>query len=399
LVRLGLSMKKDVLEQLHLSALDLLNATTLKKLESVITESAGKIVDARYAQLFTYTKDRLKKTANSDSALKKTTITKHPSFKKYLQKNTISHITPTKLKEWKTENLPANVQSINILPLHHNDEELGIVLLYMDRQEDLSELEKKAVAIFGQTAVMALTKARLQEESKKALEIRDRFISLASHELRTPLTSLHGYIQLLHSRMAKSDKDSVESRWVNELHIESIRLTTLVKELLDVNRIKQGQFAFVFSEVPIQEVVNRAIDHHRLTRADHPVVFQNKMDEDAKVIGDYDKLVEMVSGLLGNAIKFSKPQEKITITLKNNQGTMSLIVKDTGKGISKKDLAAVFDGFYKSSHASHLEGMGVGLLLAKHIVENHRGKIKITSKENKGTKVEVLLPTIKAVPL
>lgn len=390
-------MNTALLEQINTSAIDLLNANTTKKLETAIVESARKLTGATYGQLFLYEKDRLKRTYSSDNAIKKASTSKVPTIKKYLQKNAITHITPTKLHEWAVEDLPVKIQSINIVPLKHKDNSLGFIFLYMERQEDLSELQKKAITIVSQTAVMAITKSRVQEESKKALEIRDRFISLASHELRTPLTSLHGYIQLLHAKMA--NKDTVEARWVKELHIESIRLTTLVKELLDVNRIKQGQFAFVFSEVPIEDVVNRAIDHHRLTRADHPVVFQNKMDNDIKVIGDFDKLVEMVSGLLGNAIKFSKPEEKITITLKNSQGTLSLIVKDTGKGISKKDLAAVFEGFYKSAHSSHLEGMGVGLLLAKHIVDNHRGKIKITSKENKGTKVEVILPTIKAIPL
>jgi two-component system, sensor histidine kinase len=389
-------VKKDTLDQINLSALELLSANSTKKLESTIVEAAKKISEASYGQLFIYEKDRLKK-VSSDAAVKKCNIVKISPFKKYLVKNAITHITPTKLHEWDIENLPKTVQSINVIPLNHKTDSIGFVLIYMQQQEDLTELEKKALLIFSQTAVMAITKARLQDESKKALEIRDRFISLASHELRTPLTSLHGYIQLLHAKMA--NKDSVEARWVKELHIESIRLTTLVKELLDVNRIKQGQFAFVFSEVPIHEVINRAIEHHRITASDHPVVYQNKMDEETKVIGDFDKLVEMVSGLLGNAIKFSKPQEKITITLKNNQGALSLVVRDTGKGISKKDLVAVFDGFYKSPHASHLEGMGVGLLLAKHIVDNHRGKIKITSKENKGTKVEVLLPTIKAVPI
>jgi two-component system, sensor histidine kinase len=390
-------VREGILDQINLSALELLNANSTKKLESTIVDSAKKISEALYGQLFMYEKDRLKKVYSSDTVIKKCTIVKFSPFKKYVHKTAITHITPTKLHEWNVENLPKTVQSINVIPLSHKEHALGFVLIYMDRQEDLTALEKKALTVYSQTAVMAITKARLQEESKRALEIRDRFISLASHELRTPLTSLHGYIQLLHAKMAK--QDSVEARWVKELHIESIRLTTLVKELLDVNRIKQGQFAFVFSEVPINEVVKRAIDHHRLTAADHPVVYQNKMDEDTKVIGDFDKLVEMVSGLLGNAIKFSKPQEKITITLKNTQGALSLMVRDTGKGISKKDLTAVFDGFYKSPHASHLEGMGVGLLLAKHIVDNHRGKIKIISKENKGTKVEVLLPTIKAVPI
>jgi len=242
--------------------------------------------------------------------------------------------------------------------------------------------------------VLAITKYSLQEESKRALEIRDHFISLASHELRTPLTSLHGYIQLLHARMA--DNNTVEARWINELFVESNRLTTLVKELLDVNRIKQGQFAFVFSEVSMLEVIEKAIEHTKVMSSEHQIVFINKIKEgNVKVVGDLDKLIEMVTGLLGNAVKFSTYDQKITLILKVSQGMLYLTVKDSGRGISKKDLAAIFDGFYKGSYASHLEGMGVGLLLAKHIVDNHRGKIKITSKEHKGTKVDVILPIIK----
>ncbi len=390
-------MKNDILDQINIYAQDLHNANTTKKLESTIVDVAKKLSGALYGQLYIYSKDRLKKVYSSDATIKKCTLVKNPTFKKYLLKNTISYISPEILKQWNPEHIPTGIQSANIIPLYTKDQSVEFILLYMDRQEELPTDTAKALTIYSHIAIMAITRARLQDESKRALEIRDRFISLASHELRTPLTSLHGYIQLLHAKMA--DKDTVESRWVKELHVESIRLTTLVKELLDVNRIKQGQFAFVFSEVPMHEVITRAIDYHHLTRADHPVLYQNKMDKETKVVGDFDKLVEMVSGLLGNAIKFSKPEDKITISIKTNQGSLSLIVKDTGRGISKKDLTAVFDGFYKSAHSSHLEGMGVGLLLAKHIVDNHRGKIKITSKENKGTKVEVILPTIKVEPL
>jgi two-component system sensor histidine kinase CiaH len=103
----------------------------------------------------------------------------------------------------------------------------------------------------------------------------------------------------------------------------------------------------------------------------------------------------MVSGLLGNAVKFSKPGEKIMVTLNSNPKSIILEVIDHGKGISKKDLSAIFNGFYKSENSSYIEGMGVGLLLAKYIVDNHRGKVKIRSKENIGTSVTIILPTIK----
>ena len=104
----------------------------------------------------------------------------------------------------------------------------------------------------------------------------------------------------------------------------------------------------------------------------------------------------MVSGLLENAVKFSKPGEKILVSLRHNANSIVLEVRDTGKGISKKDINAIFYGFYKAESTSHIEGMGVGLLLAQHIVENHRGKLKIKSKIDKGTIVTVSLPYVKS---
>lgn len=391
-------MKQDILEKINMSALTLLNATTAKQLEAAVVETSRKLIEAEYGQLYIYSKDRLKKIHSSSPAIKKATIVKHPSFKPFLQKGHTLVLHTNELTKWQTENIPENIKSVVVIPFIHKNNTLGFLILYRVASSPLSKEETESLRLLSKTAVLAITKYRLQEESRKALEIRDHFISLASHELRTPLTSLHGYIQLLYAKMA--GKQGVEARWVNELYIESNRLTTLVKELLDVNRIKQGQFAFVFSEVTMGDVIDKAINHTKIVNADHQIIFQDKSNSSAiKIVGDFDKLVEMVTGLLSNAIKFSTPDQKIYISLKNSQGMLSLIVKDTGRGISKKDLAAIFDGFYKSTYASHLEGMGVGLLLAKHIIDNHRGKIKITSKEHKGTKVEVLLPPIKATTI
>ncbi|HSW97866.1 MAG TPA: HAMP domain-containing sensor histidine kinase, partial [Candidatus Saccharimonadales bacterium] len=326
--------------------------------------------------------------------VKHNTLVNNKSFIKLLNKRSVFTITSQELKKMQLKHFSPKIKLLVIVPLIHAQQPLGFIFLYYTNKNSLETNEIELLSIYKNAAVLALTKAKLQEQSQKALEIRDRFISLASHELRTPLTSIHGYIQLLHTKV--KDKDSVESRWVQELYIESIRMTQLVKELLDVNRIKQGQFAFVFSEVPMHEVVTRAIDRYRLTNADHPFILQSKvLNHQSVVVGDFDKLVEMVSGLLGNAVKFSKPGEKIVISLKQTPNAISLEVKDTGKGISKKDIAAIFNGFYKAENASYIEGMGVGLLLAQHIVDNHRGKLKIKSKENKGTSVTVSLPTIK----
>ena len=390
-------MQNDQLQEINNAVSSLQQANSDKQLYKAIVEEAIKLVNSDYGKLYIYDHDRLKKVYSSSPGIKKATLIKNKKSRAILRLKTTTVFDKKFLQSLQMRNFPSEIEHVLFVPLLHGHRTLGYLLLYFTKnKKPLTDFELARTTLYSRSVSLAVTKAQLQEESKKALEIRDRFISLASHELRTPLTSIHGYIQLLHARKAKSNADPVEVRWINELYVESLRMTTLVKELLDVNRIKQGQFAFVFSEVPLHDVVTRALDRYRLTDSNHPFVFESDLDkQQTMIVGDFDKLVEMVSGILGNAVKFSQPGEKITVQLTNDQSMISLVVKDKGKGISKKDLNAVFEGFYKSDHASHLEGMGVGLLLARHIVDNHRGKLKINSKENKGTSVSVSLPLIK----
>ena len=385
------------LEKINNAILVLQQANTDKQLYKGVVEEAIKLLHAEYGKLFIYDKEHLKKMYSSSPAIKRSALIKHKKFKKMINSKTSFSLDHETLKQMQIKNFPSEINKVTVVPLMHSQRPLGLLLLYFVQEKaDMTDIETLILTLFSRSAVLALTKAKLQEESRKALEIRDRFISLASHELRTPLTSIHGYIQLLHARINKNANDTVEARWIKELYVESIRMTTLVKELLDVNRIKQGQFAFIFSEVPFSDVVRIALDRYRLTDANHSFEFESVLQKhQTMVVGDFDKLVEMVSGILGNAVKFSKPGEKINVQLTNEQGMLSLVVKDKGKGISKKDINAVFDGFYKGDQTSQIEGMGVGLLLARHIVDNHRGKLKIQSKENIGTSVLVSLPSLK----
>jgi len=366
--------------------------------ESILFERIGTtaitLTGATDGELFLYNKNSLKKVFSSN---KKVTLHKKDATKLFsTETSSINTITQKTLRGEQFAKMQDEVQSVIHVPLLYKEKmkPLGFILLYfVNDKRRLTAEEEDMLTLYSHTAALALTKAQLQEQSQRALEIRDRFISIASHELRTPLTAIHGYIQLLHKRT--KGQETIEAGWINELFIESTRMTQLVKELLDVNRIKQGQFAFVFSEVPLLEVVTRAIKRHKLTDTTHPFEFQSQLShQEIKVVGDFDKLIEMVTGLLGNAVKFSKPGEKITVTIKDSSKLVTLIVKDKGRGISKSDLNAIFNGFYKPEQASHIEGMGAGLLLARHIVDNHRGKLQIRSKENKGTTVTVTLPII-----
>lgn len=279
------------------------------------------------------------------------------------------------------------------LPLIYHKEAIGIIILFTDNEPLFTKEIHSLYNIFTAIASAAIKKTQLHEEVKGALEMRDRFISLASHELRTPLTSMSGYAQLLYRKFA--DKDTVESKWIEELYFETQRLTQLIKELLDINRIKQGQLEFILREIDLAEVVDKALERFKVTHKDNNIVVINKVGtKKSFMIGDYNKLLQMITALLSNASKFSPFKSTIVIELDSNKRYIILRVIDEGKGIPKKEISKIFDGFYKIG-TEEKEGLGVGLLLAQHIIESHKGKIEISSGKKSGTTIEVQLPFLK----
>lgn len=284
----------------------------------------------------------------------------------------------------------SRIHSVLFIPLSYKEYSEGVLVVRSLKEKQFTQRQISILQLFGSFASLAIKKNELYDETKNALEVRDLFISLASHELRTPLTSINGYIQLLNSKMGKMD--TPEAGWVRELYGESKRLTNLIQELLEINRIKQGQLHFVLRESHFSEIVKHAIERCKLSYSDRNIVFKNSLSEEEDiVIGDFDKLLHVVAALLGNALKFSPDETVVTISLSSKGKQIILRVSDRGSGIAREDMAKIFDGFYKASE-SHREGMGVGLLLAKHIINYHKGSIAVTSELKKGTTVEVSLP-------
>lgn len=382
------------LEKLNTSALKLMETQSLEILSSTIVEEAKKLVGAEHGSIFLDRHSKLERIYTSTPFLYSSKIRKNGYTEKAFKSRTITHLQGSQLTKINPKVVPMKVKSLVMIPLAHRTKSIGVLTMYFKSEGTFSQKELHILKLYGSMASLAITRTSQHEETVNALELRDRFISLASHELRTPLTSINGYIQLLHSKI--SDNNTVESRWIKELYNESTRLTTLVKDLLDVNRIKQGQIAVFFSEVSISHIVEDVIKKYHALYPERKFVFKNaNPKKNDIVIGDKEKLQEMVSAITGNAIKFSKGNSKITISLSYKNRIVSIKIADEGKGIPQQDLESIFEGFYKTKHAREKEGMGIGLLLAKHVITLHKGKIQITSEENKGTTVQVDLPTAK----
>lgn len=279
-----------------------------------------------------------------------------------------------------------------LIPLIYRNKSIGVLTVSSEKKEHFTKKEFDILKLFGHFASLAIRKAQLYNDAKKAVEIRDLFIAMAAHELRTPLTTLNGYIQLLNKKYAK--KRSSEASWIRELSNESVRLTHLIKELLDVNRVQAGTFNYFFKETSLTGIIKRAMINFSFSFPDRKLLLRKKLDQKYNIVGDTEKLIQVFNNILSNAAKFSPTQMPITIQLSSNVSSYIVKIQDHGHGISKEEQSKIFKLFHKGSgHAQ--EGLGVGLFLAKTIIGQHHGSIAVKSKLYKGTTVEIRLPKLK----
>lgn len=282
------------------------------------------------------------------------------------------------------------VKSAIFIPLSYRKKSMGVLVVHSFKQTHFTQKELDILKLYGSFASLAIRKTQLYDETKNALETRDVFISMAAHELRTPLTAIHGYAQLLNSRLGKSD--NVEGRWSNSLLWECQRLTLLVNELLEINKIKSGKIDYFLKQCSLGSIIDRAVNNFNLRFPGRELLYTDSVGAGSDIaICDFDKLLQVFNNLLENAGTYSKQETKVAITLTKKDSHFVIKVTDKGKGIPKNDLPFIFERFYRGKNHTN-EGMGIGLHLVKEIIKHHHGQIRVKSKENIGTTFDVIIP-------
>jgi signal transduction histidine kinase len=243
--------------------------------------------------------------------------------------------------------------------------------------------------------------ARLQEqiareEAEQALRERDAFLAVASHELRTPLSTLSVAAQLLKRRLERDG--SVEPTYLREslgrLDSQARRISRLVEHLLDVSQINADKLALERQPTDLRALVDGVVERCRTgLSARHTVVVRGP--EQLVVSVDPTRFEEVVMNLLDNAIKYSPDGGQIEVELSGptrTAPTARLIVRDHGLGIPPERRARLFERFYQAHTDGHLSGLGIGLFVSRHIVEQHGGQIRATHPRDGGTRFVVTLP-------
>lgn len=221
---------------------------------------------------------------------------------------------------------------------------------------------------------------------------RNEFISMVVHELKTPITSLKGYSQLLGrrcERMGDADGMQLASRMDQQVK----RLTGLIDDLLDINRMEGDRLRLRASEFAFDDLVEEVMADIQLTTEQHTLVKEGQTD--AIIQGDRERIGQVLTNLLTNAIKYAPESEKIVIKLARDEQSVIASVQDFGPGIPDEQQAHVFEPFYRvEEQGSTASGLGLGLTIAANLIKRHQGKIWVESEEGAGTTFSFTLPFV-----
>jgi len=228
-------------------------------------------------------------------------------------------------------------------------------------------------------------------ERKKMEQQKDDFIGIASHELKTPLTSIKVYAELL-AEMFKEKNDTTAVTYMERLDGQVDRITGLVSSLLDTARISEGELNLQQESFDMNELIERQIKELKYLSRTHELLFKPGKLKNVKA--DKERIAQVITNFLTNAIKYSPKGGKVVIASKEIGGGVRVSVKDSGMGIPDELQEKIFDRFFRINNPAvqTFPGMGIGLYIAQNIIQRHKGRIGVESKTGKGSEFYFFLP-------
>ncbi len=225
-------------------------------------------------------------------------------------------------------------------------------------------------------------------EEKRVETIKKDFVANVSHELRTPLASIKGYAETLLDGGLEEKNTLMEFLRVIDRH--ATRMSRLIDDLLILSRLESHQMAFQFAPVDINELVASIISGLEKQARDKGLKLSYSLQDGLpKALGDRDRLEQVITNLLDNAIKYthSGGAVKIETSLANDDNAIRVMVQDTGIGIPRNDIPRIFERFYRvdKARSRELGGTGLGLAIVKHIIQGHNGRVFVESEPGKGS--------------
>lgn len=280
-----------------------------------------------------------------------------------------------------------------IFPLQFANKPFGVIVICMDKHVGyLSRTEKEILREVIGVITIAIERSQIYADLKTANErlkevdkLKDEFVSIASHELRTPMTAIKSYLWMA---LAGKGGELTEKQkyYLDRAYNSTDRLIKLVNDMLNISRIESGRMSFTMKEVDLKSLVETVVSEVK-PRADElsvTIEINQSLETISHVLADEDKIDEVLINLIGNSLKFTNPGGKITISFAENNGFVTVSVRDTGAGIEPEDMPKLFSkfGLLPGSYTNNRNvslGTGLGLYICKNIINIHGGEIKAES--------------------
>ena len=220
---------------------------------------------------------------------------------------------------------------------------------------------------------------------------KDDFIGIASHELKTPVTSIKAYAGILQEIFTDAN-DLRAADMMNKLDRQVDRLTNLIKDLLDVTKVSEGQLHLKKELFSIEDLTTEVVEEMQRTSRQHAIKLSLAKLPD--VTGDKERIGQVLTNLVSNAIKYSPDSNRIEVVANCNDGQIAISVRDFGIGMTDNTLSRLFQRFYRSDNPSVLSypGLGLGLFISMEIMKRHQGSISVKSEKGKGSTFTMHLP-------
>ncbi|AVH69117.1 PAS domain-containing hybrid sensor histidine kinase/response regulator [Nostoc sp. 'Lobaria pulmonaria (5183) cyanobiont'] len=292
------------------------------------------------------------------------------------------------------------VKSQMVVPLLVRERKLGTILFASTQPErHYTTVDLEMAEELAQRAAFAIENAQLYQQAQEANRIKEEFLAIVSHELRTPLNSMLGWVQLIRTR--KWDEATI-SKALETIERNAKLQRKLIEDILDVSRIVQGQIRLNIRKVGLAAVIQAAIEAVHPTSEIKNIQVEFHLDSSVgEVMGDTERLQQVVWNLLSNAVKFTPNGGRVEVYLKQVNSNAQITVSDTGKGIDADFLPYIFERFRQADSTTTRadNGLGLGLAIVHHLVEMHSGTVYAVSEgEEQGAIFTVLLPLVEPQP-
>ncbi len=291
-------------------------------------------------------------------------------------------------------------RTIMAAPLLREGTAIGSITVRRDEVLPFSERQVEMLKTFADQAVIAIENVRLFheiEEKNRELEVASRhkseFLANMSHELRTPLNAIIGFSEVLIARMF-GELGERQEEYLKDILTSGQMLLSLINDILDLSKVEAGHMELELAEFSLRQALDNSLMMVRERATNHGIRLSLSVEDGVDVIeADERKVKQVLFNLLTNAVKFTE-RGRIDVTVRREDDDVAVAVKDTGIGIAPEDQALIFEEFRQvgRSHLRKQEGTGLGLSLAKMLVELHGGRISVESEVGAGSTFTFAIP-------